>query len=312
MNIIFMTNSDFSFPCLDLLIKSNHNILGVVTNPPQKMGRKKKQINNAITLKCDEIGVRTITQQDLNDVTFENELKKYDADLLVVVAYRILPKNLLTIPKLGCINLHGSLLPAYRGAAPIQWSLINGDKQTGLTTFLIEPKVDTGAIIKQKRIKILENENYGSLKNRMAIEGATLLLDTINLITDEKILPIQQDENFVSKAPKITKKMTFINWNFSSIDIYNFIRGLSPSPGAQSKVFDKIIKIQETQIVDTNINKISFNPGQVVDISKSKLCIQTGNGILSIIRLQLAGKKSLDIKSFLNGYSLKIGDYFGP
>lgn len=312
MNIIFMTNSDFSFPCLDLLIKSNHNILGVVTNPPQKMGRKKKQINNAITLKCDEIGVRTITQQDLNDVTFENELKKYDADLLVVVAYRILPKNLLTIPKLGCINLHGSLLPAYRGAAPIQWSLINGDKQTGLTTFLIEPKVDTGAIIKQKRIKILENENYGSLKNRMAIEGATLLLDTINLITDGKILPIQQDENFVSKAPKITKKMTFINWNSSSIDIYNFVRGLSPSPGAQSKVFDKIIKIQETQIVDTNINKISFNPGQVVDISKSKLCIQTGNGILSIIRLQLAGKKSLDIKSFLNGYSLKIGDYFGP
>ena len=312
MNIIFMTNSDFSFPCLDLLIKSNHNILGVVTNPPQKMGRKKKQINNAITLKCDEIGVRTITQQDLNDVTFENELKKYDADLLVVVAYRILPKNLLTIPKLGCINLHGSLLPAYRGAAPIQWSLINGDKQTGLTTFLIEPKVDTGAIIKQKRIKILENENYGSLKNRMAIEGAPLLLDTINLITDGKILPIQQDENFVSKAPKITKKMTFINWNSSSIDIYNFIRGLSPSPGAQSKVFDKIIKIQETQIVDININKISFNPGQVVDISKSKLCIQTGNGILSIIRLQLAGKKSLDIKSFLNGYSLKIGDYFGP
>ena len=312
MNIIFMTNSDFSFPCLDLLIKSKHNILGVVTNPPQKMGRKKKQINNAITLKCDEIGVRTITQQDLNDVTFENELKKYDADLLVVVAYRILPKNLLTIPKLGCINLHGSLLPAYRGAAPIQWSLINGDNQTGLTTFLIEPKVDTGAIIKQKRIKILENENYGSLKNRMAIEGATLLLDTINLITDGKILPIQQDENFVSKAPKITKKMTFINWNSSSIDIYNFIRGLSPSPGAQSKVFDKIIKIQETQIVDTNINKISFNPGQVVDISKSKLCIQTGNGILSIIRLQLAGKKSLDIKSFLNGYSLKIGDYFGP
>ena len=312
MNIIFMTNSDFSFPCLDLLIKSKHNILGVVTNPPQKMGRKKKQINNAITLKCDEIGVRTITQQDLNDVTFENELKKYDADLLVVVAYRILPKNLLTIPKLGCINLHGSLLPAYRGAAPIQWSLINGDKQTGLTTFLIEPKVDTGAIIKQKRIKILENENYGSLKNRMAIEGAPLLLDTINLITDGKILPIQQDENFVSKAPKITKKMTFINWNSSSIDIYNFIRGLSPSPGAQSKVFDKIIKIQETQIVDTNINKISFNPGQVVDISKSKLCIQTGNGILSIIRLQLAGKKSLDIKSFLNGYSLKIGDYFGP
>ena len=312
MNIIFMTNSDFSFPCLDLLIKSNHNILGVVTNPPQKMGRKKKQINNAITLKCDEIGVRTITQQDLNDVTFENELKKYDADLLVVVAYRILPKNLLTIPKLGCINLHGSLLPAYRGAAPIQWSLINGDKQTGLTTFLIEPKVDTGAIIKQKRIKILENENYGSLKNRMAIEGAPLLLDTINLITDGKILPIQQDENFVSKAPKITKKMTFINWNSSSIDIYNFIRGLSPSPGAQSKVFDKIIKIQETQIVDTNINKISFNPGQVVDISKSKLCIQTGNGILSIIRLQLAGKRSLDIKSFLNGYSLKIGDYFGP
>ena len=311
MNIIFMTNSEFSFPCLDLLVKSNHNILGVVTNPPQKIGRKKKELNNAITIKCEEIGVDSIEQQDLNDLDFENKLRKYESDLFIVVAYRILPKNLLIIPKLGSINLHGSLLPQYRGAAPIQWSLINGDKQTGLSTFFIEPKVDTGAIIRQKIIKILENDDYGSLKKRMSIEGSTLLLDTINLISDGRISPINQDENHVSKAPKITKEMTFIDWNSSSIDIHNFIRGLSPSPGAQSKVYGRSIKIQETQIVDSKIYKISFNPGQVIDISKSKLYVQTGNGILSIIRLQLEGKRSLEIKSFLNGHSLKIGDYFG-
>ena len=311
MNIIFMTNSEFSFPCLDLLIKSNHKILGVVTNPPKRIGRKNKQFNNTISLKCEEIGVDSIEQQDLNDVAFENKLRKYESDLFIVVAYRVLPKNLLIIPKLGSINLHGSLLPEYRGAAPIQWSLINGDKQTGLSTFLIEPKVDTGAIIRQKIIKILENDNYGTLKKRMSIEGSTLLLDTVNLIADGKISPINQDENCVSEAPKITKAMTFIDWNSSSIDIHNFIRGLSPSPGAQSKVYGKSIKIQETKIVDNEIYKTSFNPGQVIDISKSKLYVQTGNGILSIIRLQLEGKRSLDVKSFLNGYSLKIGDCFG-
>jgi len=311
MNIIFMTNSEFSFPCLDLLIKSNHKILGVVTNPPKRIGRKNKQFNNTISLKCEEIGVDSIEQQDLNDVAFENKLRKYESDLFIVVAYRVLPKNLLIIPKLGSINLHGSLLPEYRGAAPIQWSLINGDKQTGLSTFLIEPKVDTGAIIRQKIIKILENDNYGTLKKRMSIEGSTLLLDTVNLIADGKISPINQDENCVSEAPKITKAMTFIDWNSSSIDIHNFIRGLSPSPGAQSKVYGKSIKIQETKIVDNEIYKTSFNPGQVIDVSKSKLYVQTGNGILSIIRLQLEGKRSLDIKPFLNGYSLKIGDYFG-
>ena len=311
MNIIFMTNSEFSFPCLDLLIKSNHKILGVVTNPPKRIGRKNKQFNNTISLKCEEIGVDSIEQQDLNDVAFENKLRKYESDLFIVVAYRVLPKNLLIIPKLGSINLHGSLLPEYRGAAPIQWSLINGDKQTGLSTFLIEPKVDTGAIIRQKIIKILENDNYGTLKKRMSMEGSTLLLDTVNLIADGKISPINQDENCVSEAPKITKAMTFIDWNSSSIDIHNFIRGLSPSPGAQSKVYGKSIKIQETKIVDNEIYKTSFNPGQVIDVSKSKLYVQTGNGILSIIRLQLEGKRSLDVKSFLNGYSLKIGDYFG-
>ena len=311
MNIIFMTNSEFSFPCLDLLIKSNHKILGVVTNPPKRIGRKNKQFNNTISIKCEEIGVDSIEQQDLNDVAFENKLRKYESDLFIVVAYRVLPKNLLIIPKLGSINLHGSLLPEYRGAAPIQWSLINGDKQTGLSTFLIEPKVDTGAIIRQKIIKILENDNYGTLKKRMSIEGSTLLLDTVNLIADGKISPINQDENSVSEAPKITKAMTFIDWNSSSIDIHNFIRGLSPSPGAQSKVYGKSIKIQETKIVDNEIYKTSFNPGQVIDVSKSKLYVQTGNGILSIIRLQLEGKRSLDIKPFLNGYSLKIGDYFG-
>jgi methionyl-tRNA formyltransferase len=306
-----MTNSEFSFPCLDLLVKSNHKILGVVTNPPQRIGRKNKQFNNAISSKCEEIGVDSIEQQDLNDLAFENKLRKYESDLFIVVAYRILPKNLLIIPKFGSINLHGSLLPEYRGAAPIQWSLINGDKQTGLSTFLIEPKVDTGAIIKKKIIKILENDNYGSLKKRMSIEGSTLLLDTVNLIADGKISPINQDENCVSEAPKITKAMTYIDWSSSSIDIHNFIRGLSPSPGAQSKVYGKSIKIQETKIVDNEIYKTSFNPGQVIDISKSKLYVQTGNGILSIIRLQLEGKRSLDVKSFLNGYSLKIGDYFG-
>ena len=145
----------------------------------------------------------------------------------------------------------------------------------------------------------------------MAIKGSKLLLDTINLISDGKILPVKQDKNFITTAPKITKKMTFIDWNSSSIGIHNFVRGLTPIPGAQSRINGKKIKIQETVIINNNMHKSVFDPGQVVDVSKNELFVQTGNGILSIIRLQLEGKTSLDIKSFLNGYSIKIGDYFG-
>ena len=311
MKIIFMTNSEFSFPSLNLLVKSNYDILSVVTNPPKAIGRKKKNISNNIILKCEEFGIDIIKQKDLSDLNFENELKKCKPDLFVVVAYRILPKSLLSIPKLGSINLHGSLLPAYRGAAPIQWSLINGDTQTGLSTFFIESRVDTGKIISQKKIKILDNDNYGSLSAKMALKGSKLLLDSIQLISNRKALLIKQDEGSVSYAPKITSDITDIDWNSSALSIHNLIRGLTPNPGAKSKINGKQIKIQDTILNYNNLNISSFKPGQVVDISKNNLSILTGNGVLSINRLQLEGKKSLDIKSFLNGYIINIGDYFG-
>ena len=311
MKIIFMTNSEFSFPSLNLLVKSNYDILSVVTNPPKAIGRKKKNISNNIILKCEEFGIDIIKQKDLSDLNFENELKKCKPDLFVVVAYRILPKSLLSIPKLGSINLHGSLLPAYRGAAPIQWSLINGDTQTGLSTFFIESRVDTGKIISQKKIKILDNDNYGSLSAKMALKGSKLLLDSIQLISNRKALLIKQDEGSVSYAPKITSDITDIDWNSSALSIHNLIRGLTPNPGAKSKINGKQIKIQDTILNYNNLNISSFKPGQVVDISKNNLSILTGNGVLSINRLQLEGKKSLDIKSFLNGYIINIGDFFG-
>ena len=306
-----MTNSEFSFPSLNLLVKSNYDILNVVTNPPKAIGRKKKNISNNIILKCEEFGIDIIKQKDLSDLNFENELKKSKPDLFVVVAYRILPKSLLSIPKLGSINLHGSLLPAYRGAAPIQWSLINGDTQTGLSTFFIESRVDTGKIISQKKIKILVNDNYGSLSAKMALKGSKLLLDSIQLISNGKTSLIKQDEDSVSYAPKITSDITDIDWNSSALSIHNLIRGLTPNPGAKSKINGKQIKIQDTILNYNNLNISSFKPGQVVDISKNNLSILTGNGVLSINRLQLEGKKSLDIKSFLNGYIINIGDSFG-
>ena len=310
MNIIFMTNSEFSIPSLEKLKNSNHTIMNVVTNPNQKVGRQKNN-GSIITLKCEELGIKIIEQNDLNNNSFEKTLRKFQPDLFVIVAYRILPKSLLNIPKLGSINLHGSLLPCYRGAAPIQWSLINGDKQTGLSIFFIEPKVDTGALISQKKIEILDYDNYGSLKSKMALKGAKLLLDAINLIDDRKISPIKQNEGLVTYAPKITKEMTHINWDTSATRIHNFIRGLTPVPGAQSRINGKHIKIQETYIINNYPNNSTFNAGQISDISKDKLLIQTGDGQLSIIRLQLEGKRSLDIKSFLNGYPLKVGAYFG-
>ena len=310
MNLVFMGNPAFAVPALEKLAASDYQIVAVVSNPPQKMGRGKKIRETAIAIKAKSIGLHVIQQQDLKSSHFKRELEELNADLFVVVAFRILPNSLITIPKLGSINLHGSLLPAYRGAAPIQWALINGEDETGLSTFFIAPKVDTGAVICQDKLPIHPNDNYGTLSERMGILGSVLLVETINLIESGSASAIKQNDNQATLAPKITKDMTIIDWSRPARELHNLVRALTPTPSATTIIKGKRIKIQETW-VDNDDNGSNYLPGEITAIKKSIVSVQTGNGHLLIHRVQLEGKKTMDIGSFMNGFALNIGDRFG-
>ena len=310
MNLVFMGNPAFAVPALEKLAASDYQIVAVVSNPPQKMGRGKKMRETAIAIKAKSMGLDVIQEQDLKSGHFVSKLKELDADLFVVVAFRILPNSLITIPKLGSINLHGSLLPAYRGAAPIQWALINGDEETGLSTFFIAPKVDTGAVICQDKLPIHPNDNYGTLSERMGILGSVLLVETINLIESGSASAIEQNDNQATLAPKITKDMTIIDWSRPARELHNLVRGLTPTPGAATIIKGKRIKIKETR-VDNDDNGSNYSPGEITTIKKSIVTVQTGKGHLLIHSVQLEGKKTMDIGSFMNGFALNIGDRFG-
>ena len=310
MNLVFMGNPAFAVPSLEKLAALDYQIVAVVSNPPKKMGRGKKTRETAIAMKAKSMGLYVIQEKDLNSNHFKRELEKLDADLFVVVAFRILPKSLISIPKLGSINLHGSLLPAYRGAAPIQWALINGDEETGLSTFFIGPKVDTGAIICQERLPMHPNDNYGTLSERMGILGSVLLVETINLIESGAANAIKQNDNQATLAPKITKDMTIIDWSRPARELHNLVRGLTPTPGVSTTINSKRIKIQKTRL-DNDDNETNNLPGEITAIKKSIVAVQTGKGHLLIHRVQLEGKKIMDIGSFMNGYTLNIGDRFG-
>ena len=310
MNLVFMGNPAFAVPALEKLAASDYQIVAVVSNPPQKMGRGKKIRETAIAIKAKSMGLDVIQEQDLKSGHFVSKLKELDADLFVVVAFRILPNSLITIPKLGSINLHGSLLPAYRGAAPIQWALINGEDETGLSTFFIAPKVDTGAVICQDKLPIHPNDNYGTLSERMGILGSDLLVETINLIESGAASAIKQNDNQATLAPKITKDMTIIDWSRPARELHNLVRGLTPTPSATTIIKGKRIKIQETR-VDNDDNGSNYLPGEITAIKKSIVSVQTGKGHLLIYRVQLEGKKTMDIGSFMNGFALNIGDRFG-
>ena len=310
MNLVFMGNPAFAVPALEQLAASDYQIVAVVSNPPKKMGRGKKIRETAIAIKAKSMGLHVIQEKDLNSNHFKRELEKLDADLFVVVAFRILPTPLISIPKLGSINLHGSLLPAYRGAAPIQWALINGDEETGLSTFFIAPKVDTGAVICQDRLPMHPSDNYGTLSERMGILGSVLLVETINLIESGAATAIKQNDNQATLAPKITKDMTIIDWSRPARELHNLVRGLTPTPGAATIIKGKRIKIKETR-VDNDDNGSNYSPGEITTIKKSIVTVQTGKGHLLIHSVQLEGKKTMDIGSFMNGFALNIGDRFG-
>ncbi|MDP6532305.1 MAG: methionyl-tRNA formyltransferase [Candidatus Marinimicrobia bacterium] len=306
MNIIFMGNPQFAVPSLELLVKNGIRIKAVVTDPPKKSGRGRSEREQPVAEIANQIGLPLLQPTSLSDPNFIDSIRSINPDLVLVVAFKILPSKLLSIPTIGSVNLHASLLPAYRGAAPIQWSLMNGDTETGLTTFFLQPKIDTGNILFQGKIEILPKDDYESLSKKMSAMGSELLLKTVNTISDGPIKQVPQDESSVSQAPKIFPEMGHIDWNQSADSISNLIRGLSPKPGAFSNWNNRKIKFFNPSFESTK----SAEPGKIHETENGLLKIGTSSGILVIREVQIEGKKRMPVADFLRGSAMKSGDTF--
>lgn len=306
MKIIFMGTSEFGIPSLKTLMENKFDILSVVTVPDKKQGRGQKIIFSPIKKFAVENSLPILQVENLKDENFIHQINSLNPDLIIVVAFKILPKEIFSIPKFGSINLHASLLPKYRGAAPINWAIINGENETGVTTFFLKEKVDTGNIILQNKIPIENEDNFGTLYQKLSVVGANTLLKTIDLIAQNKIQLFIQNENLVSSAPKIFKNNCKINWNKSAFEIHNFIRGLSPMPSANSFHKKNMLKILQSKIVET---KTSFSFGTVVE-NKNKLIVAANDFAVEILEIQKEGKSKMEIKNFLRGYKIEIGEKF--
>ena len=302
-----MGNPSFAISSLESILQSRHHVVAVISNPPKPMGRKK-------ILKHTEIGSYAIKNNleliELNSFDNDNVYKKIKSlkiDIFVVVAFRILPEKFISIPRFGSINLHASLLPKYRGAAPIQWALMNGDKATGVSVFQIEKKVDTGKIIFQNKIDIDKSDDFESLSIKLSNLGANILTKALNNIESGEANFIEQDNTLSTRAPKISKEMLQIKWEWPAVKINNWIRGLSPKPGMTTIFRRKKIKIIKSDVTD---GLAKGKPGTVSSVNNSLLEIYTGSGLLSIKELQQEGKKFLPIEEFLKGHDINDKDNF--
>jgi len=308
VRLVFMGTPEFAVPSLKRLAQSSHSVVGVVTVPDKPAGRGLKERPSAVKQAALELDIPILQPEQLKQPDFLSALKKWQADCYAVVAFRILPVEVFGIPKRGTINLHTSLLPKYRGAAPIQWAIMNGEQETGVTTFLIDRKVDTGDILMQKRIPILSNDNLESLHDKLSEKGADLLLKTMDRLEQGTLDP-QSQQGDVTPAPKITQAHCRIDWNNSSEKIHNQVRALSPIPGAFTALNDRRIKIFRAEPADSDMQS-KTETGAVLQADSSGILVQCGSGQLKVHELQLEGKKRLNAAAFLRGTLLQKGDWF--
>lgn len=297
-----MGTPDFAVNSLRALVEANYRIVGVITAPDRPAGRGRKLNESAVKKYATSQGLNILQPTNLKDPDFCKLLKDLEADLQVVVAFRMLPKQVWSMPKLGTFNLHASLLPEYRGAAPINWAIINGELKTGVTTFFINEEIDTGSVILQKEVEIAQDMSAGDLHDILMQLGSTAVIETVELIKKGSLKTIPQNEGNYKPAPKLNKENCRINWTKSKIEIFNHIRGLSPYPGAWC-ILDNDQKRIELKVYKTKILNESheLDPGTIV-ASKKNLKVAVENGFIEILDLKLAGKKRMDTKSLLNGY----------
>ena len=299
MKIVFMGTPELAIPSLQKILDSKHEVALVVSAPDKERGRGRQVSYTPVKEFAIKNNLEVLTPVTLKDEEFISRLKDVEADLFVVVAFRILPKEVYSIPKHGSFNLHGSLLPKYRGAAPIQWSIINGDKETGVTTFFLEDKVDTGNIILREQLKIDDEDNLGSVYEKLMNLGADTVLKTIDLIESGEVELLKQNETLASPAPKITKEICKIDWNQPAEKIHNLIRGLSPYPCAFFKYNGKSYKVYKAHL-DKSQNKPADEIGKISQM-KSEIFVQTSEGRIQLLEIQPEGRKRMSAEEFLRG-----------
>jgi len=292
-----MGTPEFAVPSLDILLENGYNIVGVVTVPDKPKGRGR-------TLQCSDVKkfalekkLPILQPEKMKDESFVKAIEGLKPDIIIIVAFRILPKEIFTIPKHGSFNLHASLLPKYRGAAPINWALIKGEKETGVTTFFLKEKVDTGNIILQKKIPIEDENDAGMIHDKLSELGAEVVLETVRMIEKGEVNTTIQDDSLTTPAPKIFNEDCKINWTKNSLDVHNFIRGLSPYPASYTYLDNKIVKIYRTKLSSIPVNE----KPSVILVKDKKLFVNTNDYMIEILELKLEGKKRMSSTDFING-----------
>ncbi|UMB60860.1 methionyl-tRNA formyltransferase [Lutibacter sp. A80] len=305
IRIVFMGTPEFAVATLDALVKAKFNVVGVITAPDKPAGRGRKLNESAVKKYALEHQLNILQPTNLKDQAFITALQSLNANLQIVVAFRMLPKVVWQMPEFGTFNLHASLLPNYRGAAPINWALINGETKTGVTTFFIDEKIDTGNIILQEEVNIEQNTILGELHDKLMTVGSDLVVKTVQQIKKGTVNTTKQPEIEEKAAPKIFTETCKINWKDSLSNTYNLIRGLNPYPAAWTTLYNNEEKIKVKIFDVTPIEEIhTLKPG-LISTTKKEIKVAVPNGFLKIESLQLAGKKKMDSKSLLNGYTFQ-------
>lgn len=317
LRIVFFGTPDFAVESLDRLVTGGYNIVGVVTMPDKIGGRGNKVVQSAVKLYALEHNLPLFQPEKLKDSTFVEQLRKLNADLQIVIAFRMMPEIVWAMPPLGTFNLHASLLPKYRGAAPINWAVINGDTETGVTTFFLKQEIDTGDIIQQRRIPIAETDNVGIVHDKLMTMGADMVIETVDAILNDSIKPIPQDELCnkgieATPAPKIFTETCHINWSQPALNVYNLIRGLSPYPAAWTEIPDASGKMHHAKIYATEIpddaplcSIIGNSQSGTLSTDGKRLKVLCGdNRWIEITSIQIAGKRRMTTEEFLRGFRI--------
>ena len=309
MKVIFMGTPDFAVGTLEALIEAGHEVVLAVTQPDKPKGRGKEMQYTPVKECALKHAIPVFQPRRVREPECIEELRKYDADIMVVVAFgQILPKEILEMCTYGCVNVHASLLPKYRGSAPIQWAIIDGEEVTGVTTMQMDEGLDTGDMLLKTEIPVEPKETGGSLFDKLAQAGAKLCVETLEALQNGTVTPIPQGETTTAYAKMLDKQLGDINWNKTAVEIERLIRGLTPWPSAYTNWNDKVMKIWDAEVSDIDVEMEDAKPGTIVKVEKDAFYVQTGEGLLKVCELQIPGKKRMDAGAFLRGYQVKVGE----
>ena len=308
MRIIFMGTPDFSVGTLEALVEAGHEVCLVVTQPDKPKGRGKEMQYTPVKEAALKYGIEVYQPRRIREAECVEKLRQYNADIMVVIAFgQIIPKEILEMVPYGCVNVHASLLPKYRGAAPIQWSIIDGEAVTGVTTMQMDEGLDTGDMLLKTEVPITAEETGESLHDKLAKAGAALCVETLAKLQEGSIVPKKQGESPTAYAKMLDKKLGNIDWTKSAVEIERLVRGLNSWPSAYTYWNKKVVKIWKASVTDENSNE---QVGTVVKVEKDGFYVQTGNGLLKVLELQIPGKKRMDAGAFLRGYTIEPGEVF--